>query len=184
MRSTPLFLLLTSTLLTTSHLVTAQANQAFCTTCIVTSSIKTSPTCDGLQNQPPPTSGALTAQQKTCYCGLAQASATDGGGGGAWIQGCVGPTSCDPATVTMILQTYVNLRSSACEGLPAPTAGVVAPPPSNSTAAGSGTGSAAPPVLPVSIQQQQQPGNAAVSSTTSKVAVVLATIVAAIAALL
>ncbi|KAG0290134.1 hypothetical protein BGZ96_006387 [Linnemannia gamsii] len=189
MRST--ILLVTAALLAFTSTTAAQANQAFCTTCIVTASIRASPLCDGLQNQAPPTSGSLTLQQKTCYCGLA--SAPDS----SWIQPCVGPTSCDPTTVAMVLQTYANLKSVACEGMPAPA------PATPATAAGGNSTTASnttapsttatpppltvlPPVSPANtFPSPQQPGNAAPSSTASpKVAVSLAAIAVAVAVLL
>lgn len=108
--------------------------------------------------------------------------------GGAYPRMC--GSYCDPTTVAMVLQAYANLRTAACEGLPAPVAPSPPPPPStaapggHSTAAGNGPAPAAaplatPPVLPsTTIPIQQQPGNAVVSSTTSKVAAVLAAIAA------
>lgn len=190
MRSTILFA--TATLLAFTSTTSAQANQAFCTTCIVTASIRASPLCDGLQNQPPPTSGSLTLQQKTCYCGLASAP------NNAWIQACVGPTSCDPTTVAMVLLTYANLKSVACEGMPAPAPpAAAAPAGGNSTAAGNASAPATaatpppltvlPPVSPANTfpSPQQQPGNAASSGrTSSKVTVGLAAIAVTFAVLL
>ncbi|KAF9088517.1 hypothetical protein BGX23_007281 [Mortierella sp. AD031] len=81
-------------------------NMAACQTCILSASIKQSPSCDGLQNQAPPTSGVLTDKQKSCYCGLASSD--------AWIKPCEGATTCDSTTVSMILQTYATMKATAC----------------------------------------------------------------------
>ncbi|KAF9123625.1 hypothetical protein BG015_005275 [Linnemannia schmuckeri] len=87
----------------------------------------------------------------------------------------MGPTSCDPTMVTMVLQTYANLKSAACEGIPPVTA------------SGAGGNAAAPPVLPsTTFPTRQQAGNAATISSgtlSSKVAAGLAAISAVIVAL-
>ncbi|KAK3820648.1 MAG: hypothetical protein J3R72DRAFT_459661 [Linnemannia gamsii] len=150
-----------------SHLVSAQAIPAACTTCIQTKSIALSPACDGLQNQPPPLSGVMTNQQKQCFCGLA--SINDAG---AWIQPCLGPSSCDAATVAIVLQTYAGLKSKACEGTAPPAAG-------GSGATPSGPAPAAPAG---SAQSKNNAAGSGISS--SKVTGVAAMFAATFAALL
>ncbi|KAF9280178.1 hypothetical protein BGZ88_012348 [Linnemannia elongata] len=127
-----------------------------------------------VRRSPEPTPAHLRSTHRPTKVLLLWADVDSGGGrGGAWIQGCVRPTSCDLKIVAMVLQTFANLRTAACESLLA-TSG------ENSTAATANEAApATPPVLSSTTIPMQQSENAATSLTA-----VLGTIAAVFASLL